>query len=306
MGGGEIWQDANFLPKDGESGQVLFKTDDGEEWGDIKLLPDDGNIGDYLVKSEDGVEFKPFDVSGLSKIDQSVSNGLIPISDGERTYVATPEQLNLMLQHQNLPELSSISGSEQVAVVKNGISYLASLTQIRQVILPEYTFEDLDTNKFPHLEGFISTYSTFWQNDYPYRFEIPVKKNNIVVIQLLKGNLMQAGFAFTTKSLNGLNHRDAIPFCHDSGIYKFNELNEIITIKVPEDAEFLIVNSGFNKEFYSYSLKIGELTEDKIENLSTRVNLLEQSAISTMSEDSVSREEFDSLKQQLEELKSKI
>lgn len=214
---------------------------------------------------------------------------------------------------ENLPTFDSITGQEKVIVVKDGKTQgLVTLTQIRQVVLPGYTYEDLSMDKFPDLEGGIDDNGQFAASTL-MRNEIPVKKGQVVVISLvaIASNAMNiAQIGFTTESLTGLNSKDAIPYAGNGGKYDIS-IGETVTLPVPDDAEYLVINSYERSSSSAYKctweIQIGELIEEKLDDLNERVNRLEeQSAIAPASLDSVSRDEFDALKSELTALKEKM
>lgn len=236
----------------------------------------------------------------------------IPCEIDGKNYKITPDQIAPFVDIANIPTFDSITGQEKVIVVRDGKAQgLVTLTQIRQVVLPGYTYEDLSMNKFPHLNGGISLQSRFTDSVRAKHFEIPIPDNgDVFVIKLIKTvNNSLAYLGFTTRSLEGLSNGDEIPFAGGvSGAYSMKP-GETITIQAPADAAFLVVNStiDFSSTLWEieWSIQVGELIiTTRLNELENRVNTLEQSP--APSNISVSREEFDALKKELDSLKSQM
>lgn len=254
-------------------------------------------------------------ISELQSLKELSGEEIIPVEiNGESKKIQTNQLIQIADVH-HLPKLEAISGNEEIVVVKDGKDYLSTLTQIRQVVLPGYTYEDLTMDKFPLLLGGINSNNRF-KTDILMRYEIPItKKNTVFTIKLAKAILptVVSYFGFTTKSLSGLINGAVIPYAGESeGLgwsYKAG-VGEIMTLMAPDDAAFLVINSNVDYNGMPYDvtweIQIGELIEDKLDDLSLRVQTLEQSAIAPASLDSVSREEFDAMKDELAMLKSKI
>lgn len=249
-------------------------------------------------------------ISELQTVQEITGDEQIPVEYGGKNYKITPRQIAPYVDIKNLQTFDSITGAEKVIVVKDGKAQgLVTLTQIRQVVLPGYTYEDLSMDKFPDLIGGISDNGTF-TTSMIQRQEIPVKKGQVIAITL--NNIIDSGsfvaysqFAFTTQSLVDLVNGDNIPYADGSGKYDINKLESMV-LEVPENARYLVINSYDTSNRYAYkcdwSIQIGELLEDKVEELSARVNALEQIPMAT-SLDSVSREEFDALRNEIEKIR---
>ena len=251
-------------------------------------------------------------ISELQTVQEITGDEQIPVEYGGKNYKITPRQIAPYVDIENLQTFDSITGAEKVIVVKDGKAQgLVTLTQIRQVVLPGYTYEDLSMGKFPNLIGGISGNNTF-STKILQRIEIPItKKNTVFSIKFVKGlNASSTStLAFTKQSLLGFSDGDAIPFAGESeslgGSYSI-KVNEILTLRAPDDAQYLIINSVINYNGAGYltewSIQIGELLEDKVEELSARIGRLEQIPMAT-SLDSVSREEFDALRKEIEKIR---
>lgn len=182
---------------------------------------------------------------------------------------------------ENLPTFDSITGQEKVIVVKDGKTQgLVTLTQIRQVVLPGYTYEDLSMDRYPEILGAIHLNTgKFTTNTNFGRSEIPVKKGQVVVITLLsRPATYTIPFGFTTESLTNLEGGDVIPFCNNGEFYRVS-LNETFTVPVPDDAKYLVVDVsvpyGSSRASCTWEIQIGELIEEKLDDLNERVNRLE-------------------------------
>lgn len=250
-------------------------------------------------------------ISELQTVQEITGDEQIPVEYGGKNYKITPRQIAPYVDVENLQTFDSITGAEKVIVVKDGKAQgLVTLTQIRQVVLPGYTYEDLSMDKFPDLVGGLNTSGIFSLVNF-MRIEIPVKKGQVVVISYSSrtAQISKTKFGFVTESLSGLENNSKVPYANNTGSYDIN-FEEILTLEVPDDAVYLVVNTYQTAPGSSVlqkancSIQIGELLEDKVEELSARVNLLEQSAVAPAALDSVSREEFDALRNEIEKLKS--
>lgn len=249
-------------------------------------------------------------ISELQTVQEITGKEYIPVEYGGKNYKITPEQIAPFVKIENLQTFDSITGAEKVIVVKDGQAQgLVTLTQIRQVVLPGYTYEDLSFDAFPVLRGGISNTGFFDTHENNTRFEIPIPiKNCVFVISLISVSTgkPKLAFGFSKSSISELQNGNPIPFVDN--IFYTLSVGETITIKAPDDASYLIINNTYNNagalNRANWSIQIGELLEDKVEELSARVNLLEQSAVAPAALDSVSREEFDALRNEIEKLKS--
>lgn len=204
----------------------------------------------------------------------------------------------------NLPTFDSVTGHEKVIVEKDGRTGLVTLTQIRQVVLPGYTYEDLSMDKFPIIQGGISTEGRF--NSTYTSIEIPIKTEGAVFVISVSGTgpIIARNFAFTKESItNGV-----ITYCEsDPGFHNLPN-SEPITIFAPEDAAYLVMNkyitAGGSTGYLNWTVQVGDLI------INTRLNELEErtatieNAIATppynTASAAVSREEFEELKRRLD------
>lgn len=242
-------------------------------------------------------------ISELQTVQEITGKEYIPVEYGGKNYKITPEQIAPFVKIENLQTFDSITGAEKVIVVKDGQAQgLVTLTQIRQVVLPGYTYEDLSMDKFPRFTGGISLQNTLELDTNSNYIEIPVPaKNSVFVFTCLSiGGAGSARLAFVKEST--LINK-TLELCEGSATYSFSA-GESATIAAPDDAKFVVVNVRYKTVAHNWSIQIGELLEDKVEELSARVNLLEQSAVAPAALDSVSREEFDALRKEIEKLKS--
>lgn len=207
----------------------------------------------------------------------------------------------------NLPTFDSVTGQEKVIVEKDGQTGLVTLTQIRQVVLPGYTYEDLSLDKFPIIQGGISETGAY-KSDFN-SVEIPVpNKNAVFVINLIQkaGPNIFWNFAFVKESI--INQ--TISYCEsDPGYHNIDSVDPV-TIVAPDDATFLVLNihivGGGSSANLKWNVSVGNLI------ITTRLNELEErtfileNAIATpphpynTASVAVSREEFEELKRRLD------
>lgn len=246
-------------------------------------------------------------ISELQELDALSGKEMIPCEIDGKNYKITPDQIAPFVDIANIPTFDSITGQEKVIVVRDGKAQgLVTLTQIRQVVLPGYTYEDLSMDKFPNIQGGIDAKGMF-STSFALRNEIPVKKGQVVVIKLVSIELdfrISSFFGFVQESLTGLSNGDSIPYADNGGVYVVG-IDETYTLEVPDGAAYLVVDSwmlqGSTLRKTTWDITIGELIDDKLNDLSRRVSSLEQSP--APANISVSREEFDALKRELESLK---
>lgn len=82
----EIESAAWTPPAEGESGQVLTKTDEGEEWAEVEsydiLDLSNGEEGQVLVKTTDGAEWKTVSASITDSVSGEAGQVLVKQEDG--------------------------------------------------------------------------------------------------------------------------------------------------------------------------------------------------------------------------------
>lgn len=240
----------------------------------------------------------------MAPLDALSGQEMIPCEIDGKNYKITPDQIAPFVDIANIPTFDSITGQEKVIVVRDGKAQgLVTLTQIRQVVLPGYTYEDLSMSKFPEYPGAINPEGLLYTELGYSHIEIPVpEKNSVFVIKCVSAISTIRRFAFIKKTTfpEGI-----LEYCDGTGPYSMN-IGETVTLIAPEDAAFVFLNVTHNRGEIKWSVQVGELIiTTRLNELENRVNTLEQSP-SPANIDGVSREEFDALRAEMEKMKSQM
>lgn len=210
----------------------------------------------------------------------------------------------------NMAPLDALSGKEMIPCEIDGKNYKISASTILSYD-NDILYRKIDLSEFDIRPNGIDA-GLNWASTHKH-YAIPVKYGQVVKL-FLNGFIDdptiydngESYFVFTTDQyVNPPTANTRIPI---AGNYKSRLIVKnfsTVVYSVPENAAWLIlVQSDSNKHLPNWEISIGEsLAELRLDALENRVNRIEQSP-SPANLDSVSREEFDALKKELDSLKA--
>lgn len=241
-------------------------------------------------------------ISELEKLVYLTGDEMIPVAKDGKNYSITPEQIAHLVDVENIPNLETINGKENVIVYKDGEKYMARIFNIGMYIQnAKFDYLEIDINSLPRVNGNFENKN--WANDDRYRCVFinreTIHSNKIRFV----ANSWKISFAFLTDTPSIDNNN----YCLGTSVTTLNAIADSIA-DIPDDCTLIYVyvgNDTVTDGIHVYEV-VDPQYEEKLDELNERVNRLEQSAIAPASLDSVSRDEFDALKAELDLLKSRI
>lgn len=201
---------------------------------------------------------------------------------------------------ENLPIIDSITGQEKVIVDKDDEKYITTINRIRNYIQEfEYGYLEIDINSFWRVNGNFETGKT-WMDSSIYKCILIDRKTiNSNKIRLVADS-WKISFAFLTDTPSVNNNN----YCLGTSVITLTAPADAIR-RIPDDCTLIYIYVG--NDTVSEGIHIYEVVDpqydEKLDKLNERVSRLEQSAIAPVSFDSVSRDEFEALKDELYKLK---